>query len=70
MYVLQFITMITLGPINVRDVEQDAVNAAAAGYVLLGLVNFVLIIVLGKDFGYEAAQNYQQTVQFQTSAPV
>lgn len=70
---LQFITQITIGAVNIRDVEQDAVNAASAGLVLLGLVNFALIIVLGKDFGYEAAQHYQQTgnnIQFQTSAPV
>lgn len=71
--VLQFITQISIGPVNVRDVEADAVNAAAAGNVLLGVVNFALIIVLGKDFGYEPAQQYQQTgnnIQFQTSAPV
>jgi hypothetical protein len=47
----------------------------AAGFVLLSLVNFILLIVLGKDVGYEANNNpYQQAkasgIQFQTSAPV
>eukprot|EP00879_Flechtneria_rotunda_P008643 GHRR01009056.1.p1 GENE.GHRR01009056.1~~GHRR01009056.1.p1 ORF type:complete len:169 (+),score=45.54 GHRR01009056.1:161-667(+) len=70
----EFITQIQLGPINVRDVGQDAVNAASAGFVLLGLTNFALIIVLGKDFGFESPPKYQQAhtggIQFQTSAPV
>lgn len=43
--------------------------------MLLSLVNFILLIVLGKDVGYEAVNNpYQQAkasgIQFQTSAPV
>jgi hypothetical protein len=71
-----FITSLVIGPINLRDIGQDAANAATAGFVLLGMTNFVLIIVLGKDFGYDAAasNSYQQTssaaIQFQTSAPV
>ncbi|WIA11053.1 hypothetical protein OEZ85_011205 [Tetradesmus obliquus] len=71
-----FITTLVLGPIMLRDIGQDANNAATAGFVLLGMTNFVLIIVLGKDFGYDAAahNSYQQTnsaaIQFQTSAPV
>lgn len=71
-----FIVQISLGPLNVRDIAQDAVNAAAAGFVLLSLTNFALIIVLGKDFGYTgpAAPKYQATngggLQFQVSAPV
>jgi hypothetical protein len=48
--------------------------AGAAGFVLLSLVNFILIIVLGKDVGYEVNNPYQQAkasgIQFQTSAPV
>lgn len=49
--------------------------AGAAGFVLLSLVNFILLIVLGKDVGYDATTNqYQQAkpsgIQFQTSAPV
>jgi hypothetical protein len=73
-----FITQVALGPINVRDIGQDSVNAAAAGFVLLGITNFVLIIVLGKDFGVPQGMTnpYQQpgaglhAIQFQTSAPV
>jgi len=73
-----FITQVALGPINVRDLGQDSVNAAAAGFVLLGIVNFALIIVLGKDFGVTPAapaNAYQppgslHSIQFQTSAPV
>ncbi|KAF8068254.1 hypothetical protein HT031_001941 [Scenedesmus sp. PABB004] len=74
-----FITELQIGPIDVKDVAQDAVNAAAAGYVLLGLANFVLIIILGKDFGAEPPHAYAAThhhggaggtMQFQTSAPV
>jgi hypothetical protein len=34
-----FLTQVALGPLNVRDLGQDAVNAAAAGFVLLGLTN-------------------------------
>jgi hypothetical protein len=53
----------------------DLAVAGAAGFVLLSLVNFILLIVLGKDVGYEANNNpYQQAkasgIQFQTSAPV
>jgi hypothetical protein len=73
-----FIVMIQLGPINVRDIAQDAINAASAGFVLLSLTNFALIILLGKDFGYEApSRQYHQfqqsglnNIQFQTSPPV
>lgn len=72
-----FITHVALGPINIRDLGQDATNAAAAGFVLLGITNFALIIVLGKDFGLPAAEKnaYQppggmHAIQFQTSAPV
>jgi len=43
--------------------------------VLLSLVNFILLIVLGKDVGFDpVTNNYQQAkasgIQFQTSAPV
>lgn len=42
--------------------------------MLLSLVDFILIIVLGKDVGYEVNNPYQQAkasgIQFQTSAPV
>lgn len=72
-----FITQVALGPLNVRDLGQDSVNAAAAGFVLLGITNFALIIVLGKDFGVPpgSANPYQapgssHAIQFQTSAPV
>jgi hypothetical protein len=74
-----FITQVALGPINVRDLGQDAVNAAAAGFVLLGVVDFALIVVLGKDFGvhqqgggggYEAQANGLHSIQFQTGPPV
>jgi hypothetical protein len=69
-----FITQLQLGPVNVRDLGQDSVNAAAAGFVLLGLANFVLLIVLGKDFGVQPqGGQYQQAgmgMQYQTSAPV
>jgi hypothetical protein len=68
-----FITQLQLGPVNVRDLGQDSVNAAAAGFVLLGLANFVLLIVLGKDFGVQPQVQYQQAgmgMQYQTSAPV
>jgi hypothetical protein len=67
-----FITQVTLGPINVRDLGQDSINAAAAGFVLLGFTNFVLLIVLGKDFGVQPNHQYQPTngIQFQSSAPV
>jgi hypothetical protein len=52
-----------------------AAVAGAAGFVLLSLVNFALLIVLGKDVDYNAVDNpYQQAkasgIQFQTSAPV
>lgn len=70
-----FITNIDVGPVNVKDLRQDAVNAASAGFVLVGIANFALIIVLAKDFGYQpAGGQYQQTgsagIQFQSSAPV
>jgi hypothetical protein len=116
-----FLTLIELGPVNLRDVGQDAVNAGvcvsgggwlmslisiartantqpqllrvrlkpdvlcpasctnhagAAGFVLLSLTNFVLLIVLGKDVGYEAQHNnpYREAkasgIAFQSSAPV
>lgn len=58
-----------------RVLSPAASHTGAAGFVLLSLVNFILIIVLGKDVGYEATNNpYQQAkasgIQFQTSAPV
>lgn len=40
----EFITTVTLGPINIRDISQDAANAASAGCVLLGVANFAIII--------------------------
>lgn len=50
-------------------------HAGAAGFVLLALTNFVLLIVLGKDVGFEPdSVRYQAAkasgIQFQTSAPV
>lgn len=80
-----FITQVALGPLNVRDLGQDSVNAAAAGFVLLGVADFALLIVLGRDLGYAAQQQQlgggrdnggaygSESVgimQFQTSAPV
>lgn len=80
-----FITQVALGPLNTRDLGQDSVNAAAAGFVLLGVADFALLIVLGRDFGMPpgallgagggAGQPYLGgpgggVVQFQTSAPV
>ncbi len=62
------------------DLGQDAINAAAAGFVLLSIANFALIIILAKDFGVERSPAYHQApnsynnnaniMQFQTSAPV
>lgn len=76
-----FITDVAIGPINVRDLGQDAVNAAAAGFVLLGITNFGLLIVLGRDFGAPppAVPAYERPgmgglgphgIGFQSSAPV
>ena len=79
-----FITDVAIGPVNVRDLGQDATNAAAAGFTLLALANMVLLIVLGKDFGMPpmgAAAGVNpyadpaygvggHAVSFQTSAPV
>lgn len=79
-----FITDVAIGPINVRDLGQDATNAAAAGFTLLAFTDFVLLIVLGKDFGAPpvgaaAGQNPYadpaygvggHAISFQTSAPL
>lgn len=75
-----FITHVALGPLDVRDLRQDATNAAAAGFVLMSLTNFVLIILLGRDFGLAQAGGAGGTagaylppghgITFQTSAPV
>lgn len=77
-----FITDVAIGPVNVRDLGQDAVNAAAAGFTLLAFTDFVLIIVLGKDFGappvgaaggqnpYADPYTGGHAISFQTSAPV
>ena len=74
-----FITLVALGPVGMQDLAQDSVNAAAAGFVLLGIANFVLIIVLGKDFGLpqggvaaypQPASGGLHAIQFQTGPPV
>ncbi len=69
-----FMTSVTLGPINLDDIDQDATNAASAGFVLLGITNFALLIVLSKDFGIDnhRGPRYEppSMVQFQSSAPV
>lgn len=59
----------------VRDLQQDSINAAAAGFVLLGVTDFALLIVIGKDFGvqpgaYAAPYQPPNGIQFQSSAPV
>ncbi len=71
---------VAIGPINVRDIGQDSINAAAGGFVMLSFVNFVILIVVGKDFGlppgaggagsYQPPGHLGMGIQFQTSAPV
>jgi len=46
-----FITKVDISArVDVRDLDQDGVNAAAAGFVLLSLAMMALMIALGKDF--------------------
>ena len=46
-----FLILISVSAINInlRDVRQDAINAAVAGYVMLSVVNWALIILIGLE---------------------
>lgn len=61
--------------LNVKNVKQDAYTAAAAGFVMLSITNFALLIVLGlaedPNSSYQTFQNSNQpAIQFSSNSNV
>jgi hypothetical protein len=64
-----FINDISLDTLGLKSYATDATNAAAAGFVLLSITNFALLIIIGLDQESGGALKYgSESAQF--SSPV
>lgn len=71
-----FINDVDITALGLKNYATDATNAAAAGFVLMAITNFCLLIVIGLDTDKQVSSFYPtqpgnaSSEQFQSSPPV
>jgi hypothetical protein len=72
-----FINDVDITALGLKNYATDATNAAAAGFVLMSITNFCLLIVIGLDTDKQVSSFYPSSApggasseQFHSSPPV